>query len=62
MLEGTNENHERTSVRIGSLWTENAILDFSGLQWHNLNFTTRILLPLGLNRRGRKFKYWKEKQ
>jgi hypothetical protein len=45
-FEGIEEYHKRTSVSTASLWTEDAILDFSGLQWHNLNFTARLLLPL----------------
>jgi hypothetical protein len=61
LLEGTEEYHKRIPVRIAILWTENASLDFSGLQWHYLNFTIRLLLPLSMNRRGTKFKQWKEK-
>jgi hypothetical protein len=55
LLEATEEYHKRTSVSIASLWTEGAILDFSGLQWHNLNFTARLLLPLIIKKRERKF-------
>lgn len=62
LLEATEEYHKRTSVSTASLWTEEAILDFSGLQWHNLNFTARLLLPLIMKKSEGEFKHWKRKQ